>query len=242
MQQLHPSQTSVQLSSELWAEVFMHIEGSVGDGRWLSSDVCANSCFAKQAAFYSLRLVCQSFNEVFRSFPVLTRGLTLPLQFDSQQLPSLKLWLRRHASLVQTLAIYCGTPCQEATLTGLLNATPVLQKALLQNVAASSIHFLASFSSLTSCELIAPHGHHELALDPLLTLVSLERLVLVDGYFSSQQLPHQLKTLDMHDAGLHVVQSCLCVSSTKLRLWDSKLYNIHARRSGMLQSDAAVVP
>ena len=231
MEPLSAPQRSVQLSPELWAEVLMRVEGGVSDIEWLNTEMDPYRNFAEQAAFYRLRLVCHTSNEVFKSYPELTHRLNLSFPFDSPRLPSLMLWLRQHASSVRILAAYCQSPCTEAVLGGLLIARPPLDRVIMQNPTSSSINLLASFNSLTSCDLGCPDAEYsDLNLDFMLSLTSLQKLILVNGQFTAMQLPHNLDKLYLQSARLQTIQNCQCLRSLKiLQMSHSQLVGVHTR-------------
>lgn len=215
-----------QLPDDVWAKIFLHLEGGVGDG--LALRYCErNSLLEAQAEYYQLRLVCRKFNQVFRQQHQLCRGLAVPVSLSDEMLQSLESWLQEHGSFVQNLAAYCGSPVLDSAIDLLAGPPPQLASVFLCDCDHSAINKLSVFTSLTSCELVGPDVN-VLDLSPLQPLANLQKLVVADGLFKTNQLPPHLTNLTLNHAVVTAAKQSSCVTSLKkLRLLESQLIGLH---------------
>ena len=216
-----------QLPDDIWAKIFLHLEGGVCDG--LALRYCElNSLLEAQAEYYRQRLVCRKFDQVFRQQHQLCCGLAVPVPLSDQKLQSLESWLQEHSSYVQNLAAYCGDPELDSAIDLLAGPPPLLSSVFLWDCSISALDKLAVFTSLTSCELVEPQVS-VLDLTPLQPLANLQKLVLADGLFLTTQLPPHLTNLTLNHAVVTAAEQCFCVTSLKkLRLLDSQLIRLHS--------------
>lgn len=216
---------AVQLSADLWAKIFYEQQGGVNGYPWGLRNIEPNSLFHSQAEHQRLRLVCKRFNEIYKHHGELSSGLTLCPEFPTHLLASLVFWLRRHSPFIGTFAAYCGSPCLEVALGGLLHAAPNLRAMLLYRFSAPAMDLIPHFTSLTTCELLAPNAS-VLEMRRIETLPSLHKLVLSSGAFTIKHLPPQLTNLILEGARLRADTSCT-PPLQKLQLRDSYLKGFH---------------
>ena len=225
-----------QLSDDLWAKILVTLKGGVTDGiclRWIEPNSMAKS----QSTFHQLRLVCHKFNDLFRTYPRLHRGLMLPPTLTRESLPSLLAWLQQHGASVEIFAAYCGSPCVEAALQKLMPPQTSLDNVFLSQCSSSAVHSMSGLTSLTYCEITSPND--TIDLTPLKDLAKLQKLYLTDGNFTANGLPAHLTNLTMEGANLDNLHNLLvshsvplgssCVTSLrKLRVWDGDILGFHA--------------
>lgn len=96
-----------------------------------------------QSQFLQLRLVCRKFNSVFKSHHRLSRGQLLSPTFTHKSLPSLPASLRQCGASVQTFAAYCGSPCTEAALKGLMLPQTSLANVYLSECSSSAVQLMS---------------------------------------------------------------------------------------------------
>lgn len=225
---------AVQLSADLWVKIFLHQQGGVNGFPWGLRITEPNSLFHSQAKHQRLRLVCRKFKEIFRSHGELSSGLTLGPEFPTHLLASLVIWLRSHSPYIVTFAAYCGSPCLEVALGGLLHAASNLREMLLYDFSAAAIDLLSHFTSLTTCELLSSNAS-VLELRRVDTLPSLHKLVLLSGAYIITHLPPQLTNLILEDAQLRADTTCI-PPLKKLQLRDSTLSGFHPDGIGAFEN------
>ena len=224
-----PRDCAKVLSLELWHHILSFLVGGVAnesDMRFL----LGKKCLKEQSAFYRLRLVCKTFNDVFLQYPHLCRGAIISR--SDQRLSSFLLWLQRFHGSVETYADYTGCDeCVDAIVQQPSRLTSVLFGHAVQQ---STVKVLARSQTLRVLELVAPV--FRLDINDLHVLSSLDTLTLHSGEFAARQLPEHLTSLNMASAVL-ATRTCACVSSIRrLRLSDSILQGVHPRGASCLYS------
>ena len=227
------------LLNELWAKIFVELDGGVRDGLKERVGEFADCSIAKaQSDFHQLRLVCRKFNDVIKDHPRLSRCLVLSPALSQRSLPSLLAWLQQHAASVQILSAYCGTPCLEAALAKLLPPQTLLSDVMLSQCSSLVVPLMSGLTSMTHCQVSKPTD--SIDLTPLKELTKLKKLHLSDGKFHAAGLPAHLTSLTLEGAKLGIQHSPLgssCVTSLrKLQVCDGHISGLHPR--GLLACSA----
>ena len=178
------------LTSELWTEVFAHVEtAQMGYRTW--NDIQDDQ--QNQRQMHQLRLVCKQFNEVFAAQPLFLKRLSLPLAFPKSSLPSLLAWLQQSKDCLEILEANCASPEVDVVLDALTSVTSQLKLINLCEVNITrSVRLLGSFSNLEMCNLWAVNWV-VISLYPLQALPKLRSLGLMgkfDGLASLEHLTH----------------------------------------------------
>ncbi len=112
------------LTSELWTEVFAHVETArIGYRSWYDIEDDQQN----QRQLHQLRLVCKQFNEVFAAQPLFLKRLSLPLAFPKSSLPSLVAWLQQSKDCLQIFEANCVSPTVDVVLGALTSITSQLK-------------------------------------------------------------------------------------------------------------------
>lgn len=90
------------LSHDLWAKIFTHLEGGVKEGLGLKN-FDPFRIVESQSRFQQLRLVCHKFNNVFKSHRRLSRRLFISPRILQQSMPSLLHWIGHYGATVGDL-------------------------------------------------------------------------------------------------------------------------------------------
>ncbi len=199
------------LSTDLWANTLSRLDPCEG------KPVCLREAeegrqSRLQAEYYALQTVCQTFNQVFKDRPQLICSVVLKAAFDSQKLPSLLLWLRKHASTIQVFA--CYRPCAEAALSTLFCHAPVLQAISMYECSSSAMSLLPSFTSLTTIELLSS-CIFPLDLTPLHSLSRLQKMELHEGYLNSTGMPPHLTSFYLKQSTIHICHDMSFVTALR---------------------------
>ena len=226
------------LPDELWAKIFVELEGGVRHGLGESFRDFPDRMAEAQSELHQLRLVCRKFNDVIKAHPRLSRCLVLPPALNHQSLPSLLAWLQQHAASVEILAAYCDSPCPEAALAKLLPPQTLLDDVFLSQCSSRAVALMSRLNLMTQCELSTPTD--VIDLSPLKELTKLQKLHLSHGNFQAAGLPANLTNLTVEGSHLFVRHNplgCSYVSSLqKLQLYHGYLSGLHP--SGLLACSA----
>ena len=104
------------LTPELWAEVFAHMQDSqVPTGSTCYEEM--DSCWQLQQLL-KLRLVCKRFEEVVASNPQLLCRLSVHEDYPSSSLLRLLGWLQSGKHSLDVFEATCGSPMVDAVLAG----------------------------------------------------------------------------------------------------------------------------
>ena len=204
------------LPDELWAEIFLRLQGRVQDDL-CSMDFAPGSVAEVQSKFHQLRLVCRKFNDVIKGHPGLSRCLVLSPALRCPAFPSLQAWLQQHAASVETLAAYCeysGHPCLETAIAKLSPPQTRLVDVFLSGRSSLAVPHMSGLTSMTHCHIYKPG--HNLHLTPLKELTKLQKLHLSHGHFLATDLPAHLTNLTVEVAIVTIQHSPLglsCVTS-----------------------------
>ena len=218
-----PYQKAPALSSELWANVFVHM--ATPSERFYKRDDTNDWLYKRrQKEMHQLKLVCKLFRDVFASHSGLVQHLYLHQAFPARLLPSLLAWLQQSKSSLQTFMSAYGEPLADVVLAGLLTSEQHLKSVRLSGTTSCSTSLLAAFSRLEKCVLVHETADH-LNLAPLRGLARLQHLYLIGRF---QQLHHLagLTQLECSNAEVLGVQE-FAPTLRHLTIEDSLLQDMH---------------
>lgn len=211
-----------QLSTDIWAVVFGLVQNQLRLDEmcmWCMPDEEQQDL---QAEFFSLRLVCKKFEEVFAHHPGLQRSVFISRAFQGPALANLVQWLTRH-NAVENLVV-ADRSCLEVLLTALqLTHCPVKRANIYTPETSSCISLLSALSLLHSCQLTATR-ETTVDLSSLQALPHLESLGLHQGTFDKLNALPYLTALTLTHSTAGCWQNARCATSLlKLRLEDSRV-------------------
>lgn len=163
-----------------------------------------------QAHRLHLQLVCRMFRNILQQHAQLSQQLVLSQRFDSESLPSFKLWLERHGKAVQDVA-YNKRALQEEVFEHLSVFSPGLARIIVASCSPAAVKLLPSFRGMVVCEIQGA----QLNINALQSLESLLFLNLTEGWFRAAALPPNLTELKLRYAHVFAGISCSCVTSLK---------------------------
>lgn len=172
-----------------------------------------------QAHYLHLQLVCRMLRNILQQHPQLSQQLVLSQIFDSESLPSFKLWLGRHEKAVRNVG--CNKRSfQEDALEHLSVFSPGLARIIIASCSPAAVKLLPSFRGMVVCEIQA---NAQLNINALQSLESLLFLNLTGGQFRAA-LPPNLTELKLRNTQVYAGISSSCVTSLKsLTVVDSYL-------------------
>ena len=143
-----------QLPSHLWATVFVCLTCTdIPILCTISSGQLPCTAYSWQSCLFRLRLVCQTFNQVFEQSARLNSHVYVSKLVQSCSLPRLVEWLRRHRNHVKRLDVQHGSVELESLLVALQSPDTCLEKVDVAASLPSSIVMLSTFQSITECSL-----------------------------------------------------------------------------------------
>ncbi len=227
------------LSDDLWAKIFSFTETkpTSADGLIQHLHPMHATRVRRHQEFHKLRLVCKRFQLIFEEHVDLSSCLFLDESNVIDRLPSALQWLQRCHNSVEHVIMACGTPVADVVLGALVSPETKLSTAVLCKLSRSAVLVLSTFTSLTFCELIAPHTT-ALDVGPLQALSGLSTLHLKAGIFRGVGHLAHLSSLHLSEA-VAWVQAKQRVPDTavipvplealqKLSLTESKLVSLQA--------------
>ncbi len=227
------------LSDDLWANIFSlrKTKPTFADGLIQNLHPTHAKRVRRHQEFHKLRLVCKRFQRIFEEHVDLSSCLFLDESNSVERLPSALQWLQRCHNSVEHAIMACGTPVADVVLGALVSPEAKLSTAVLCKLSRSAISVLSTFTSLTFCELIAPHDT-PLDLGPLHALSGLSILHLKAGIFRGVGHLAHLSSLHLSEAVAYVQANQLAPDTTvipvplealqKLSLTESKLLGLQA--------------
>lgn len=189
------------LSDDLWAKIFSFLKTTPtpADGLIQKLHPTHATRVRRHQEFHKLRLVCKSFQRIFEEHVDFSSCLFLDESNIIERMPSALQWLQRCHNSVEHAIMACGTPSADVVLGALVSPEAKLSTAVLCKLSRSAILVFSTFTSLTFCELIAPH---DMALDvgPLHALSCLSTLHLKAGSFRGVGHLAHLSSLHLSEA------------------------------------------
>ena len=225
------------LSDDLWARIFSFTKTkpTSADGLIQYLHPTHATRVRRHQEFHKLRLVCKRFQLIFEEHVDLSSCLFLDESNVTERLPSALQWLQRCHNSVEYVIMACGTPVADVVLGALVSPESKLSTAVLCKLSRSAILVLSTFTSLTFCELIAPHTT-ALDVGPLHALSGLSTLHLKAGIFRGVGYLAQLNSLHLSEAKAYVQANQFAPDTTvipvplealqKLSLTESKLLGL----------------
>ena len=193
----------------------------------ISSGQLPCTAYSWQSCLFRLRLVCQTFNQVFEQSARLNSHVYVSKLVQSCSLPSLVEWLRRHRNHVKRLNVQHGSVWLESLLVALQSPDTCLEKVDVAASLPSSIVMLSTFQSITECSL---HSDFFLDLQALSALPQLTRLALQRGHFLCLDAAAHLTALTLKNAQAECMQECCFVTSLmELSLYNAELIRFYSR-------------
>ena len=224
---MRPNGDWTQLPRNLWADIFgINLPYSTSDS------LCSLELQAikLQSDFFKLRMVCQTFNNIFQQHGRLSSSVVIRHGGQNSQLPSLLNWMRCHLAHVRLLDVHHDSPWQEMALTALLSPHACLEQVYFRSAVKDTVLFpLSTFKSITTCTLVSNVGN-SLNLQPLSSLPLLTTLTLRFGNFVGLEAAAHLTSLLLAAAEVVCAEECSCVTSlVELKLFSAKLLYFHSR-------------
>lgn len=231
-----------QLSSELWATIFLLLQPDPQDDK----EEEYYDFHRELHEFYELSKVCRKFHSLCMQQRSLRSCLFLRDDLDGDALPGMYHWIQRYANSVQTVFAYPGSPYIEAALASLqahrqpthatnMTTMHLSKSAANQTLPESVLVLVAQFTTLTTCTLdmytygFAPVGP-EFPLHAFQSMQHLVKLTLANGIFRCLEAASYLTHLFISSSEVKCDEDCACVTSLlELDLTHSALRWFHAQ-------------
>lgn len=216
------------LSSELWAQIWLHLDLGVNDGIDLGHTE-PDRLLEGQAEFLKLRTISRKFR--------LSNGRVAFPWFDVAAANVRSTLLKFYLLAGSTWQTRSDLGSIQRRCVSYKGSSPCVVSSKLRQIFLSStdVHpeWLLPFTTLSCCEITKPEPIHSGMLDvtALYQLPKLAKLCLTGGHYAALKLPSQLTNLMLHDCAVDVQKTCACVSSfQKLKVTDTSLSMPFAER------------
>ena len=147
-------------------------------------------------SFYTLRIMCRKFHDVFVQEPLLYRDLHI-MSCDTSH--KLLRWVAKHHGAIQNVVMTVRNPCLEDVLLALHGAGDRLRAACIHSAIKLTILRLINFQDLVQLSLCLPDADR-LSLQALGYLPKLTKLELAEGNFTDLDAMSQLTSLELAEA------------------------------------------
>ena len=180
----------------VWAAIFSYLkpdcgnvttraQGSINKESYQSAVMAVA---ASQSQYLHLKLVCRTFNQVFKMEQSLSDQPVLAQADPAMSMPSFQIWLKQYSGSVEKVVSICNE-AQQDMFFGVL---PLSTNLYCWQPSVFALDSLSTLTSVTHCKLV---GSQDRSLMALKALTSLALLALEDGSVCDVPVAKSLKHL-----------------------------------------------
>ena len=213
----------------VWAAIFSYLkpdcgnvtsraQGSINEESYQSAVMAVA---ASQSQYLHLKLVCRTFNQVFKMEQSLSDQPVLAQADPAMSMPSFQIWLKQYSGSVEKVVSMCNE-AQQDMFFGVLSLSTNLY---CWQPSVFALDSLSTLTSVTHCKLV---GSQDRSLMALKALTSLELLALEDGSVCDVPVAKSLKHLHIMSSDVQCAEGISHPQNLQtLGVVDSLLSGLH---------------